>query len=67
MEFVELKMKTKDQLVELDQSLRKDLFNLRFQKASGELAKSSEYKAKRRIIARVQTALTNLNKKKEAK
>jgi large subunit ribosomal protein L29 len=43
--------------------LKKELFNLRFQKASGELTNTSRFRVARREIARI---LTHLRKTKNA-
>ncbi len=42
--------------------LRKELFNLRFQKTLGELANTSRFVKVRKDIARVQTELTRRKK-----
>lgn len=65
MQYSELKVKNEDQLKEMDQGLRRELFNLRFQKSAGELSKPTEFKAKRKAIAKIQTALTELKSKKK--
>jgi large subunit ribosomal protein L29 len=48
---------TPDQLSAELESLRKEQFNLRFQKASGQLEKTDRIRQVRRDIARVQTYL----------
>lgn len=40
--------------------LKKELFNLRFQKASGELQNTSRFRAARREIARLMTQIRTL-------
>ena len=40
--------------------LRKEQFNLRMQRATGQLANSSRFKTVRRQIARVKTRITEL-------
>jgi len=58
MNFTDLKQKTEDELkVELVK-LKKEQFNLRFQKSSGQLENSSKILTVRRDIARVHTALS---------
>lgn len=42
--------------------LKKELFNLRFQKASGELTNTSRFRAAKREIARLLTQLSTLKK-----
>ncbi len=58
----ELKDKTEDQLKEDLNSFKKEAFNLRFQKASGQLENTSRVRVVRRSIARI---LTILSSKKE--
>ena len=54
----DLRHKTPDQLRDSLASLRKEQFNLRFQKATGQLEKTSRVKQVRRDIARIETILT---------
>ena len=58
----ELKDKSVDQLTEDLGSLKKEAFNLRFQKASGQLENTARVRVVRRSIARI---LTILSSKKE--
>lgn len=51
----ELRDKTPDQLREELASLKKEQFNLRFQKATGQLEKTARVKQVRRDIARIKT------------
>ena len=53
MKAQELKAKTPEQLREQLVALKKEAFNLRFQKASGELTNLSRFRAARREIARL--------------
>ena len=53
----ELREKTPDQLRDQLASLKKEAFNLRFQKATGQLENSSRMQAVRRDAARVKTIL----------
>jgi large subunit ribosomal protein L29 len=53
----DMKMKTDDQLDEALGNLKKEAFNLRFQKASGQLENTARVRAVRRDIARIQTVL----------
>jgi large subunit ribosomal protein L29 len=55
--------KTTDELTAKVAELKKELFNLRFQKASGELANTSRLREAKREIARV---LTHLRQQKKA-
>lgn len=57
----ELRGKTADELKELLLQSKKELFNLRFQKVSGELENTSRFREVRRNTARI---LTQLNAKK---
>ena len=54
----EIKKLTKTETIKNIESLKKDLFNLRFQKSSGQLENSSKIQSVRRDIARVHTALS---------
>jgi large subunit ribosomal protein L29 len=57
MKAKEVKAKTSDELAaELDQ-LHKEVFNLRFQKASGQLENTARVREVRRTIARIKTVL----------
>ena len=70
MKISELRGKTVDQLAALLLDLKKEAFNLRFQKVSGELEKTSRVREVRRAIARVKTLLNEValkEVKKEAK
>ena len=53
----ELLGKTPDQLRESLVALKKEAFNLRFQKAGGQLQKTSRARQVRRDIARIKTVL----------
>ena len=57
MKAQELKGKTKDELTAEMLQLRKEGFNLRFQKASGQLKNTARQRQVRRDIARIQTTL----------
>ena len=52
-----LKGKSADELQGKVAELKKELFNLRFQKAQGELTNTSRFRAAKREIARILTAL----------
>ena len=58
MKAQELRDKTPDQLRESLASLKKEAFNLRFQKATGQLENTSRMQVVRRDAARVKTVLT---------
>ncbi|MGE5537163.1 MAG: 50S ribosomal protein L29 [Gemmatimonas sp.] len=57
MKASELRAKTRDDLKGELLSLKKEAFNLRFQKASGQLENSARIREVRREIARIQTVL----------
>ena len=56
----EIKKLTNDQLKNQINSIKKDLFNLRFKKINGQLEDTSKILRLRRDLAKV---MTNLNKK----
>lgn len=55
--IVDIRTKTADELGGLLLDLRKEQFNLRFQRATGQLEATGRIKAVRRDIARVKTVL----------
>ena len=57
MKAADLRDKTPDQLRESLASLKKEAFNLRFQKATGQLENTSRMQVVRRDAARVKTIL----------
>ena len=57
MKFSDIKQKTEDELKVDLVNLKKEQFNLRFQKASGQLENSSKILQVRRDIARIMTAI----------
>ena len=63
MKIDELKNKTTDQLKSILIDLKKESFNLRFQKANGQLENTSRVKGVKRSVARVLTLINNLSKK----
>ena len=58
MKAEDVRQKTDDQLRELLVDLRKEAFNLRFQKASGQLENTARMREVRRDIARIKTTMT---------
>ncbi len=60
MKATDLRTKTADELKDELMGLRKEQFNLRFQKASGQLENTARARQVRRDIARVKTVLQNL-------
>jgi large subunit ribosomal protein L29 len=63
MKVSELKELAVDELQKKEQDLRKELFNLRFQQATGEIENPMRIRAIRKNIARVLTLITERNKK----
>jgi large subunit ribosomal protein L29 len=59
----ELKEKTLTELAADSRSLRQEMFNLRLQKASGQLEKPSRLRILRRDIARIETQISTLRRK----
>ena len=54
------------ELVEKESSLRQELFNLRFQKATGQLGNTAIIGKTKKDLARVKTILNELNRSTEA-
>jgi large subunit ribosomal protein L29 len=57
MKAADARQKTDDELKEMLIDLRKEGFNLRFQRASGQLENTARVRAVRRDIARIKTTL----------
>ena len=53
----DLRSQTPDQLTEQMEGLGKEIFNLRFQRASGQLENTARVRQARRDIARIKTVL----------
>jgi large subunit ribosomal protein L29 len=62
----DLRHKTPDQLRDKLSELKKEQFNLRFQKATGQLEKTSRVRQVRRDIARIETVLSEKSNKSAA-
>jgi len=60
MEAVELRKKSNEDLNKLLIELRREQFNLRMQKGSGQLSKPSEVMRVRRDIARIKTIMAEM-------
>ncbi len=60
MKAVDVRTKTKDELVDELHGLKKEQFNLRFQRASGQLENTARVREVRRDIARVKTILREM-------
>jgi large subunit ribosomal protein L29 len=59
----ELREAMSDELLKKEQDLRKELFNLRFQQATGEIENPMRIRAIKKDIARILTIVTQKNKK----
>lgn len=59
MKAEDLRAKSPDELGETLLSLKKEQFNLRFQRASGQLEDTSQFRRLRRDIARVETIISD--------
>jgi large subunit ribosomal protein L29 len=66
MKAEDLRGKTADQLSDELIGLRKEQFNLRFQKASGQLENTARMRQVRRDIARIKSVLHQLQAKASA-
>ena len=64
MKIEELKNKTLDQLKSILIDLKKESFNLRFQKANGQLENTARVTVVKRSVARVLTLINNKTKNK---
>lgn len=58
MKASDLKAKTADELADQLAQLKKEQFNLRFRKATGQLENTAQVRQVRRDIARIRTVLT---------
>jgi large subunit ribosomal protein L29 len=63
MKVSQLRESTVDELLAKEQDLRKELFNLRFQQATGEIENPMRIRAIRKDIAKVLTLVTEKQKK----
>ncbi len=63
MKFADLKQKTEDELKAELLNLKKEQYNLRFQKSSGQLENSSQVNKVKKDIARVMTAMSDQKRK----
>ena len=67
MKFSQIKDLTETELNAKSRELRQDLFNLRLQKTTGQLEKTSKLRSLRREIARVETRVSQIRKQADAK
>jgi large subunit ribosomal protein L29 len=66
MKSADVRAKTPDQLNDDLASLKKEQFNLRFQRATGQLEKTARVKEVRRDIARIKTIIAERSAAKKA-
>ena len=66
MKAADIRAKTPDELNDELASLKKEQFNLRFQKATGQLEKTSRVREVRRDIARIKTIIAERSAAKKA-
>ena len=59
MKAEDLRAKTADELNDTLLSLKKEHFNLRFQRSSGQLEDTSQFRRLRRDIARIKTIISD--------
>jgi large subunit ribosomal protein L29 len=59
----DIRSKTPDELKEMTLSLRKEMFNLRFQAAAGEAVPVARFRAARADIARIKTVMNDPQQK----
>jgi large subunit ribosomal protein L29 len=57
MKAADVRAKTEDELVEQIDNLGREIFNLRFQRANGQLENTARVRHVRRDIARIKTVL----------
>ncbi|HEV2650517.1 MAG TPA: 50S ribosomal protein L29 [Rhizomicrobium sp.] len=58
-----MRAQSKDELGDQLVKLKKEQFNLRFQRANGQLEKTNRVREVRRTIARIETVLTEQRRK----
>jgi len=66
MKAEDIRTKTQDQLADDLAALKKEQFNLRFQKATGQLEKTARVKQVRKDIARIKTIAAEKSAAKKA-
>ena len=67
MKYSELKDLTVQELTAKSRDLRQEIFNLRLQQASSQLEKPARLRTLRRDIARIETKISELQRKETAK
>ena len=63
MKYNEIKKKTKDELIDLLKNLKKENYNLRFQKKNGQLEKTGRIKQVKKDLARTKTKMKQIEVK----
>ena len=64
MKIADIRALSAEELVKKEQDMRKELFNLRFQQATGEIENPMRIRTLRKSIARVLTIMTEKSQKK---
>ena len=64
MKYIEINKKTKDELIDLLKDLKKETYNLRFQKKNGQLEKKGRIRQVTKDIARIKTKMRQIEVKK---
>jgi large subunit ribosomal protein L29 len=64
MKIADIRELSAEELVKKEHDMRKELFNLRFQQATGEIENPMRIRALRKGIARVLTIMTEKSQKK---
>ena len=64
MKYLEINKKTKDELIDLLKDLKKESYNLRFQKKNGQLDKTGRIRVVKKDIAKVKTKMKQIEVKK---
>ena len=59
MKYNEIKKKTHDELIDLLENLKKENYNLRFQKKNGQLEKTGRMDQVKKDIARIKTKMND--------
>lgn len=66
MKAKELREQSAEELREKEREAKQELFNLRFQKATGQLANTAMISKTKKDLARIKTVLTELSKRGQA-
>lgn len=62
----DIRLKTEKELVEQILALKKEQFNMRFQKATGQLTHTDRQRQVKREIAKIQTIMTERRRKAQS-